>query len=138
MGKNIRKILGVFLGIGVGVFINLLFGAISSYLIDVLKNSEAPGAEALVQGAVAPPVSAWLLTLLGAVLGSFLAGITGAIVSKEKIVLITGIIGAGLFLFPGVYILMVTPAPIWFNISNLISYFLFSYLGGLVIMRAQK
>ena len=137
VNKHVRKVLGVVLGVGAGVFINILFGAISSYSVDVLKGTDISDAEAMAQEAAALPVSAWLLTLLGAVLGSFLAGVIGAAISKEETVWITSIIGGGLFLFPGVYILIVTSAPLWYNIPNLISYFLFSYLGGVAIMRVD-
>jgi len=133
---NGRKVLAVVIGFGIGVSINILLGAISTYMVDLLRGDS--DTEAMAKGAAGIPMGAWLITLLGAILGSFLAGVVGAAISKEKILWITSIIGLGLFLFPGVFIVVVTPAPLWFNILNLVSYLLFSYLGGVVMMRLKN
>ena len=84
---NGRKVLAVVIGFGIGVSINILFGAISTYMVDLLRGDS--DTEAMAKGAAGIPMGAWLITLLGAILGSFLAGVVGAAISKEKILWIT-------------------------------------------------
>ena len=69
--------------------------------------------------------------------GAFFGGVTGARVAKEKIVWVTSAIGLVLSLWAFYTFYVVFPAVLWVPIGMLISVFLFSYLGGFVVMRSQ-
>ena len=125
-----RLVLAIILGFIIGVFINIFFGGFASYLVDIYGDTHYKNPEKLIEGVNSIPLRSWLLTLIGAILGSFLGGLVGVSVDKKKRLLIPILIGICLFIFPGVYIVIVTPAPIWFNALNLFSYLIFSYLGG--------
>jgi len=60
------------------------------------------------------------LTLYGAVLGYFIGGLVAVSFSKSDNLKFSYLIGIGLLLFPGIFIIVVTPASAWFNVLNLL------------------
>ena len=69
---------------------------------------------------------------------TFLGGVIGARVAKEKIVWVTSAIGLVLSLWAVYTFYVVFPAALWVPIGMLISAFLFSYLGGFVVTQSRK
>ena len=94
--------------------------------------------EAVAQRVASATTSTWLSTIFGLALGAFLGGVTGARVAKEKTVWVTSAIGSVLSLWAFYTFYIVFPAVLWVPIGMLISVFLFSYLGGFVVMQAQQ
>ena len=134
-----RKILAVILGPIVGTITLLMVGTIANAIHPTppeLMDAATP--EAVAQRVAFASTSTWLSTIFGLALGAFLGGVVGAGVAKEKIVWVTSAIGLVLSLWAFYTFYIVFPAVLWVPIGMLISALLFSYLGGVVVMRSQR
>ena len=133
-----RKILAVILGGIVGSITLLMVGMIANAVHPTppeLMDPETP--EAVAQRVASAPMFTWLSTIFGLALGAFLGGGIGARVAKERIVWVTSAIGLVLSLWAVYTFYIVFPAVLWVPIGMLISVLLFSYLGGLMIIKYQ-
>ncbi len=133
-----RKMLAVVLGIIVGNGVFFLVGIVADRIYPTppeLLDPQTPEATAL--RVATAEATGLLLVLLGSALGGFFAGIIGAAVAKERIVSVTSAIGGLLALWALYSLYVFYPARLWFPIGMLISFLLFSYLGGLVIMQSK-
>jgi len=134
-----RKILAVISGAAVATIILLLVGMIANALYPTPPELMDPATpEAVTLRVASAPMFTWLSTLFGLALGAFIGGVIGARVAREKIVWVTSAIGLVLSLWALYTFYVVFPAVLWVPIGMLISVFLFSYLGGYVIMRSQQ
>ncbi len=134
-----RKILAVILGAAVATITLLLVGMIANAIYPTPPELMDPATPAAVALRVASaPMITWFSTLFGLALGAFIGGVIGARVAKEKIVWVTSAIGLVLSLWAFYTFYVVFPAVLWVPIGMLISVFLFSYLGGYVIMQSQQ
>ena len=134
-----RKFLAVTLGAAVATIILLLVGMIANAIYPTPPELMDPATpEAVTLRVASAPMFTWLSTLFGLALGAFIGGVIGALVAKEKIVWVTTAIGLVLSLWALYTFYVVFPAVLWVPIGMLISVFLFSYLGGYVIMRSQQ
>ena len=134
-----RKILAVILGAVIGSITFFMVGVIANALHPTppeLMDPATPGAVALRVASTS--TGTWLSTIFGLALGAFLGGVTGARVAKEKTIWVTSAIGSVLSLWAFYTFYIVFPAVLWVPIGMLISVFLFSYLGGFVVMQAQQ
>ncbi len=134
-----RISLAVILGAVVGTIIFFIVGVISNAINPTppeLMDPVTP--EAVAQRVASVSTSTWLTTLFGLALGAFSGGVIGAKVAKKKIIWVTSAIGLvhSLWAFYTFYI--VFPAVLWVPIGMLISTFLFSYLGGVVVMQSKQ
>ncbi len=133
------KILAVLLGVAAGnaVFFLVSIAADRFYPTPPeLLNPQTPEVTAL---RVATAEAAGLvLVLLGSALGGFFAGVTGAVVAREKTATVTFAIGGLLSLWALYSFYIFFPARLWFPIGMLVSFLVFSYLGGLVIAHSQR
>ena len=134
-----RKILAVVLGVIVGNGVFFLVGIVADRIYPTppeLLDPQTPAATAL--RVATAEATGLLLVLLGSAPGGLFAGIIGAVVARERIVSVTSAIG-GLLALWAIYSLYVFfPARLWFPAGMLVSFLLFSYLGGLVIMQSKK
>ena len=134
-----RKLLAVVLGVIVGNVVFFLVSIVANRIYPTppeLMDPQTPEATAL--RVAAAEANGLLLVLLGSALGGFVGSIIGAKVAKERIVSVTSAIGVLLSLWAFYSFYVFYPARLWFPIGMLISFLLFSYLGGLVIMQSQK
>ncbi len=137
--STLRKILAVILGIIVANGVFFLVGIVADRIHPTapeLLDPQTPEATAL--RVATAEANGLLLVLLGSALGGFFGGIIGAAVAKERIVSVTSATGGLLSLWAFYSLYIFYPARLWFPIGMLISFPLFSYLGGLVIMQSQK
>ena len=137
--SKLRKILAVVLGVIFGNSIFFLVGIAADRIYPTppeLLDPQTPEATAL--RVATAEATGLLLVLLGSALGGFLAGIIGAAVAKERIVSVTGAIGGLLSLWALYSLYIFFPARLWFPAGMLVSFLLFSHLGGLVIIRSRK
>ena len=133
------KIVAIIAGVLVGSLIFFIFGAIGSTLQAPLPesiNMSDPGYNEL--RVAVTPITAWLLTLTGIILGSFLAGAIGTVISGEKITWVTFGIGGILSLWVLFGVLTVPEMPLWFDLASLVSYLLFTYQGSVVMGRVLE
>ena len=134
-----RKILVVILGVAVATFVFFMIGVIDDALRPIPRELMDPATpEAVAQRVASTPTSKWLVVMFGLALGAFLGGITGGTVAGEKTVWVTSAIGLVLSSWAFYTFYVVFPAVLWVPIGMLISVFLFSYLGGFVVMRSQQ
>jgi hypothetical protein len=134
-----RKILAIILGAVVGTITLFIAGVIANAIQPTppeLMDPTTP--EAVARRVASTTTFAWLSTIFGLALGAFLGGIIGAGVGREKIFLITSAIGLVLSLWAFYTFYVVFPAVLWVPVVMFISVFLFSYLGGVVIMKSQQ
>lgn len=130
-----RIILAVILGAVVGTITLLLVGVIANAINPTppeLMDPTTP--EAVAQRVDSATMSTWLTTILGLALGAFLGGVVGGRIAKDRILWVTSAIGLALSLWAFYTFYIVYPAVLWVPIAMLISAFLFSYLGSLMIM----
>jgi len=134
-----RKILAVILGAVIGSVTLFMVGVIADAINPTPPELMDPATpEAVVRRVAYTPTGIWISTIFGLALGAFLGGVIGARVAKEKIVWVTSAIGLVLSLWAFYTFYVVFPAVLWVPIVMLFSVFLFSYLGGFVVMRSQK
>ncbi|MGI9542807.1 MAG: hypothetical protein ACR2MX_06070 [Cyclobacteriaceae bacterium] len=134
-----RKILAVVSGGVAATTILLIVGVIANAVNPTppeLMDSSTP--EAVAQRVASTPTFTWLSTVFGLALGAFVGGAIGAKVAKEKIVWVTSGIGVVLSLWAFYTFYIVFPDVLWVPIVMLVSVFLFSYLGGVIIRRSQQ
>ncbi len=79
-----------------------------------------------------------LFVLLGSALGGFSGGVVGVKIAGEKASLIACAIGGLLSLWAFYSFYVFYPARLWFLIGMLVSFLLFSYLGGIVAARKDR
>ena len=133
-----RKCLAVILGAVVGTIIFFIAGVISNAINPTSPELMDPATpEAVVQRVASVSTSTWLTILFGLALGAFSGGVIGAKVAREKIVWVTSATGLVLSLWAFYTFYIVFPAVLWVPIGMLISSLLFSYLGGVVVMKSQ-
>jgi hypothetical protein len=134
-----RKILAVILGAVVGSITLFMVGVIANAIKPTPPELMDPATpEAVAQRVASTSTGIWLSTIFGLALGAFLGGVIGARIAKEKIGWVTSAIGLLLSLWAFYTFYVVFPAVLWVPIVMLISVFLFSYLGGFVVMQSQK
>lgn len=134
-----RKILAVILGAVVGTIVLFVVGLIANAIHPTPPELMDPATpEAVAQRVASAPTFTWLSTIFGLALGAFLGGTIGAKVTKEKIVWVTCAIGLVLSPWAFYTFYIVFPAVLWVPIGMLISVFLFSYLGGIMVSQSQK
>ncbi len=134
-----KNILPIIIGAVVGSSIFFLVGMISNAIQPTPPELMNPAtAEAVALRVASTPTSKWLMTLFGLALGAFLGGMIGAKFAKEKRVWVTSVIGLVLSFWAFITFYVVFPAVLWVPIGMLISANLFSYLGGIMILRSQK
>jgi len=134
-----RKILAVILGAVVGTITLLMVGLIANAIYPTPPELMDPATpEAVAKRVASAPMSTWLSTIFGLALGAFLGGFIGARVAKGTMVLVTSAIGLLLSIWAFYTFYVVFPAVLWVPFGMLISAFLFSYLGGFVVMHSQQ
>jgi hypothetical protein len=134
-----RKILAVILGAVVGTIIFFIVGLIANAINPTPPDLMDPATpEAVALRVASTSTFTWLSTIFGLALGAFLGGAIGAKVAKEKIVRVTSAIGLVLSLWAFYTFYVVFPAVLWVPVVMLISVLLFSYLGGIVIIKSQQ
>ena len=134
-----RNIVAVIAGVIVSNMVFLLLGMVANRLYPTppeLMDPQTPEATALRVATTA--ASSLLLVLLGSALGGFVGGLIGGVVANEKTVAVVSVIAALLSLW-GFYSLYVFyPARLWFPIGLLVSFPLFTFVGGFLTVLLQK
>ena len=137
--SKLRKLLAVILGVIVGNVVFFLVSIVADRIYPTppeLLDPQTP--EATELRVATAEAKGLLLVLLGSALGGFLGSVIGAAVAKGKTFPVTSAIGGLLSLWAFYSIYVFYPARLWFPIGMLISFLLFSYLGGLVMMQSKK
>jgi hypothetical protein len=132
MNPIIRNILAVIAGVIVGMVLNGFLITISSSIITPPEGADVTTMEGLKASLhlfeprhfIVPFLAHSLGTFVGAILASALAA-----TNKMRQALIVGI----LFLIGGITNVVLLPAPMWYNVVDLVGAYLpFAYVGGLL------
>ena len=114
MKNIIRNILAVIVGLVVGNIAIMGLHYLGMVFYPLPEGTEMNDMEAIIEYmSIAPLGSLWFV-LLAHIGGTFIAGISTALVSKN--IMPTYIIG-GFFTLAGIYNLYMLPHPLWFNIE---------------------
>ena len=133
-----RKTVAIILGAVVGTITLLVVGIIANAIHPTPPELMDPATpEAVAQRVASTSTAKWLSTIFGLALGAFSGGVIGAKVAGEKIVRVTSAIGFVLSLWAFYTFYIVFPEVLWVPLVMLISVFLFSYLGGLMVIRLK-
>jgi len=128
MGKKISAVL---IGTIAAVVIILLVQMIVNSLYPLPTGIKQDDIEKIRAIYLNMPLAAYLLLLLAYILGSFVGGLTAALIShsgKQYLAMIIGII----LLLMAVVNLFKYPHPVWFTVASLLAFLPFAYLGAKV------
>ena len=117
--KTLRNILAVLIGLTIGSLINGAIISISSAVIAPPSGVDIKTYEGLKSGLHLLEPKHFIFPFLAHAMGTFMGAISATIIAatnKLKFAMFIGI----LFLMAGIANVMMLPAPIWFNISDLI------------------
>ena len=135
MNPVIRNILAVIAGIIIGSIVNMSLINVSGYIIPPPEGADMKTMEGLKASMhLFQPrhfIFPFLAHALGTFVGALVAGLIAA-TNKMKIAMVLGF----LFLVGGITAVSMIPAPLWFNIADLVfAYLPMAFLAGKIAMR---
>ena len=138
MNSTVKNILAVIVGLVIGSAVNMGIIMISSSIIPPPEGADVTTMEGLKESIhLFQPkhfLFPFLAHALGTLVGAFLAALIAAN-HKMKFALIIGVF----FLIGGIVNTFMIPAPIWFNVLDLVgAYIPMACLGGILAMRFQN
>lgn len=119
------------MAVTLGILVALIFFGIA-LLILILTN--APNYSNILATTTTEATFSWPAFIVGLILGPFLGGVVGAKVSKENKLQVAGVIGLALAIL--VLFLTFNTLKSWIVAVLLLSVFLLSFLGGVVMSKS--
>jgi len=136
--KIIRNILAFLAGLIAGSFVNMGIILISNYIIPPPEGADLTTEEGLKNAMVLMQPKHFIMPFLAHALGT-LAGAIIAVVFASSHKIYLAILIALLFFTGGVYMVMILPSPLWFNLTDLLlAYFPAAYLGYFLLAGENK
>ncbi|MBK9636884.1 MAG: hypothetical protein IPO63_03375 [Bacteroidetes bacterium] len=137
MNPILKNILAVVLGIIIGSIVNGAIIQISGSIIPPPEGADVKTMEGLKASIhLFTPINflmPWLAHALGTFVGAFIAALIAAN-NKMKFAIAIGCV----FLIGGITAVMMLPAPMWFNITDLaLAYIPMGWLAGKIVTRKQ-
>lgn len=126
-----RKILAVILGIVVAMLLVALTEFVGHKIYPLPADLDFTNYEQVKSFVQTLPLGALLFVLLGWGLGSFFGGLVAGLMSHEKQMRASLIVG-GVILAATIVNLVIIPSPIWFAISGVILVPLLAFFAGLI------
>ena len=135
MNPTLRNVLAVIVGLVIGSILNGSIISISDKIIAPPLGADVKTLEGLKASLhLFEPkhfIMPFLAHALGTLLGAFLAALIGASV-KMRLAMIVGFI----FLAAGIANVIMLPAPMWFNVLDLVGAYLpMAWIGGMLALR---
>lgn len=130
--RNLKNILAIFAGLVIGSIVNMSLIMLSGKVIPMPEGLDNTTTEGLAKGIHLFKPKHFLFPFLAHALGTFVgAWITTKLSISKKI--INPLIVGGFFLIGGFSMVFQLPAPMWFNITDLVfAYIPMAYLGYLL------
>lgn len=129
MKNIIRNTIAVIVGIGVGMFLNGFLISISSKVIPLPDGVNPNNMESLKENMHLFKAKNFLMPFLAHALGTLVAAFVTCKIAVSQHTKLSMLIGA-LFLIAGFANVMILPAPMWFNIVDLVcAYIPMAYIG---------
>lgn len=128
--KILRPIAAVLLGLFIGSMLNGSLIAISSYIIPPPAGSDLSTAEGLSTAMPLMGPKHFLFPFLAHALGTLIGALITARIANAHQMTLAMLIGIA-FLAGGIYMVAILPAPMWFNVTDLLlAYIPMAWLGG--------
>lgn len=128
--KILRPIAAVLLGLFIGSMLNGSLIAISSYIIPPPAGSDLSTAEGLSAAMPLMGPQHFLFPFLAHALGTLIGALITARIANAHQMTLAMLIGI-VFLAGGIYMVAILPAPMWFNVTDLLlAYIPMAWLGG--------
>lgn len=132
-----KGILPIFAGMATAMIVIFIMEFISHSIYPIPKGVDMKNKEAIAEMIKNMPSGAMIFILMGYAFGSFSGGLVGAMMSTEKRIRTSLIVGAVVML-GGVMNIMMVPHPLWFSICTFLAYLPFAYLGGYIAEKAKS
>ena len=125
----IRNILALIIGLVVGSFVNMGIILISNFIIPAPAGADLTTEEGLIKAMELMQPKHFIMPFLAHALGTFSGALLcSALAASFRFYMVMLI--ASLFFVGGIYMVMLLPSPLWFNLTDLIlAYFPMAYLG---------
>lgn len=138
MHPILRNILGFIAGLFIGSMVNMGLIMISGSIIPLPDGVDNSTEEGLKAGMHLFEPKHFIFPFLAHALGTFVGAlVTALIAGSHKIKL--GILIGLFFLAGGIYMVILLPAPLWFNLLDLsLAYLPMAYLGARLVTRKRK
>lgn len=129
MKKIIFNLLGLILGLVIGSFANGMIVNLGHSVFPLPAGTDLNSMEGFTEAVKLFTWKDYIFPFLAHALGTFLAAIIAVRIAQSHHGLWASIIG-GLFFLGGLYMVLILPAPFWFNVTDLLlAYFPMAYLG---------
>lgn len=130
----LRKILGIIAGVITAGVVIMIMEMISHSMYPMPEGLELTDTEALRAHIESLPMGAYLMLILGYVLGAFSGGLVSTLVSKVKYMpaIIIGVLLSLGALANG----MMMPQPVWISVVSVLVMIPFAYLGARMVKSA--
>lgn len=136
--KIVRNILAVIVGIIVGSIINMRLIKLGPNIIPPPLGLDVTTAEGLQSGIHLMEAKHFLFPFLAHALGTLFGAIAASVVAATKKMIFAMVIGV-FFLAGGIGAVAMIPAPIWFDIVDLLcAYIPMAFLGGKIGLKVVK
>lgn len=128
--KILRPIAAVLLGIFIGAMLNGSIIALSGYIIPPPPGSDLSTPEGLSAAMSLMGPQHFLFPFLAHALGTLIGALITARIANAHQMSLAMLIGI-VFLTGGIYMVAILPAPMWFNVTDLLlAYIPMAWLGG--------
>ena len=131
-----KGILPIFAGMATAMLVIFLMEFISHSVYPIPQGVNLKNKEDLIAMINGMPLGAFCFILLGYAFGSFSGGLVAAMLSTEKRIRTSLIVGTVVML-GGVMNIIMIPHPMWFTIATFFAYLPFAYLAGYIVQKAK-
>lgn len=137
MNPILRNILAVLAGILLGGAINSSIISLGPSIISLPDGVDPNDFESIKANIHLYKPIHFLVPFLAHALGTLVGALTTAFIAVSRKMTLALVIG-GVFLIGGIIMVMMLPAPMWFNIVDLgIAYFPTAWIGGKIVSKAR-
>ena len=137
MNPIVRNVLAVVAGLILGGIVNMGIITISSSIIPPLEGADVTTSEGLKASIHLFEPKHFLMPFLAQALGTFVGALVAALIAADRKMLFAIIIGL-VTMIGGIAAVYMIPAPMWFNVTDLVlAYIPMAFLGGKIGSRSK-
>ena len=133
MNPNIRNVIGVFVGLSLGMFINGYLVSISGTVVPPPEGAILTTEEGLKEAMHIMQPKHFIMPFLAHAIGTFVGALLTALIAdtrKMRLALSVGVV----FLIGGIAMVYILPSPLWFTVLDLVgAYIPMAYLAAKLV-----
>ena len=133
MNPNIRNVIGVFVGLSLGMFINGYLVSISGTVVPPPEGAILTTEEGLKEAMHLMQPKHFIMPFLAHAIGTFVGALLTALIAdtrKMRLALSVGVV----FLIGGIAMVYILPSPLWFTVLDLVgAYIPMAYLAAKLV-----